>query len=346
MGNAFTAPVDIANRALQHVGEPRIVAFTDQTRGASESQFLYDKVRRAELRRAVWRFSTVRVPLRLVTATSVLLNPTIYAAGTTYAAMAIVQDTGGAFWQSLVAANVGNTPAEPSNFWHAYHGPIAGDQWSSTVTYYIGDIVYKNGGNTMYISTTNVNLNNDPASGAPWLSLGASTTSTLTQFNPLGYGPSVVASTVKGIYRLPYGWLRNAAQDQKAASAGVLETSGGMRFSDWQLQGNYLFTGATTATAPIMLRFVADKTNVLDYDDLFCEMLAARLGMELCEPLKQSSQTLKDIAGKYGMYAAEARKLSAIELGSTEDEEMNYDPNVSTAGGYNSGQQQPPQQRG
>ncbi len=332
MVSAFTSPVDIANRALQHVGSPRIASFLDNSKQASESNFVYDKLRRAELRRAIWRFATRRVPLRAITSTSMLLNPLTWLVGTTYAAMAIVQDASGALWQSLVAANVGNTPGEPSAFWTAYHGPIAADVWATGTTYYIGDIVYKTAGNTIYISTTNSQSANDPASGAPWLSLGAATTQTLTQFNLLGFGQRT-ADTAKTIYRLPYGFLRMASQDLKSAASPMLATSGGIRYTDWELQGNYLFS--TTSTSPILFRCVMDFANVPEFDDLFCEGLAARMGMDLCEPLTQSDAKVKTIAEKYSRYISEARKVNAIELGSTEDEEMDYDANTEVLASSN-----------
>jgi hypothetical protein len=62
----FQSPVDIANRGMQHIGAVRIGAlgFGELSVQASECGFVYDKVRRAELRRNVWRFATRLCVLR------------------------------------------------------------------------------------------------------------------------------------------------------------------------------------------------------------------------------------------------------------------------------------------
>ena len=57
----FLTPVDIANRALQHLGAKRInttYGFTEDSRNASEIASCYDKLRRAELQRNVWTKAT------------------------------------------------------------------------------------------------------------------------------------------------------------------------------------------------------------------------------------------------------------------------------------------------
>jgi hypothetical protein len=123
---SFQAPVDIANRALQHCGVLRIGAFTDLSKNANEVAFTYDKVRRAELRRVVWRFATRRTALRQVNFLfDVLLSPAAWVIGTTYPAYAIVS-YGGVNWVSTKAANLGNTPglSTSSAYWVAYTGPM------------------------------------------------------------------------------------------------------------------------------------------------------------------------------------------------------------------------------
>ena len=63
----FTVDVDVANRALQHCGQPRIdstLGFSEGTQRAQEIQFAYGKIKRAELRDNPWRFATRRTALR------------------------------------------------------------------------------------------------------------------------------------------------------------------------------------------------------------------------------------------------------------------------------------------
>lgn len=318
---AFQTPVDIANRALQHVGSPRITAFTDNSKPAAEANFAYDKTRRAELRRVVWSFSKRRVVLRAITTNAVLVSPAAWAIGTTYAAFALVSDSTGAIWQSLQGSNVGNTPAVGSAFWTAYYGAITADVWSGSTTYYAGDLVYKVAGH-VYISTTNANTNNDPASGAPWVDLGtlAAASATLTILNPIQYGPTGAA---RQLYRLPYGFIRTAVQDIKAPATVYHNTTGGMRFSDWEVQKPYLITAAT---GPLFFQFVADIVDVPLYEELYCEALAARLALELNEPLTQNNDKIQIIAKLYDRYVAEATQVNLIEAGSAEEAEMAYQP--------------------
>jgi hypothetical protein len=62
----YQTSVDIANRALQHVGGKRIVTLADDSVNASAVSFCYDKLREAELRRNVWVFSIRKAALRPV----------------------------------------------------------------------------------------------------------------------------------------------------------------------------------------------------------------------------------------------------------------------------------------
>ena len=59
----FVLPLDIMNRACQHLGVPRITSLNpiDDTKEAAELNFVYDKVRQAELESNLWRFATKRV---------------------------------------------------------------------------------------------------------------------------------------------------------------------------------------------------------------------------------------------------------------------------------------------
>ena len=91
MGSAFKRPEDILNRALQHIRCAQISSRTEQNPNAFETNACYDALRRAELRRNTWRFATRRTLLRPLDYTSVVLAPSTYVAGTTYATGAIVQ---------------------------------------------------------------------------------------------------------------------------------------------------------------------------------------------------------------------------------------------------------------
>jgi hypothetical protein len=53
----YTTSVDIANKALQHLGAPLIATLADNSKNAVQMNFAYDKCRQAELRSHVWQFS-------------------------------------------------------------------------------------------------------------------------------------------------------------------------------------------------------------------------------------------------------------------------------------------------
>lgn len=131
----------IANRALQHVGAARIAdgaLATEDSKNASEVRACYDMLRRAELRRNVWRFAVRRATLRALTATSQKVVPAAYVATIAYPANAIVSYNGSVY-SSLVNANLGNNPdpgvnTSAAGYWQLYFGVLYADAWNSTGT--------------------------------------------------------------------------------------------------------------------------------------------------------------------------------------------------------------------
>lgn len=121
-GLAYQTSLDIANRALQHLRVRRIFSFSDSTLAAKETNFVYDKLRQAELRNNLWRFATKRTMLYALGVSTYLWTPPNYNAATSYSLGSIVVDAGGTWWQSKTNANLGNTPA-PGNNWQTYFGP-------------------------------------------------------------------------------------------------------------------------------------------------------------------------------------------------------------------------------
>ncbi len=85
--------------------------------------------------------------------------------------------------------------------------------------------------------------------------------------------------------------------------------------NDWVLEGNLLLSMENGA---IMFRFAADVIDVTTMDDLFCEGLASRIALEVCEPLTQSTDKLRAIANEYKQFMGDARNVNGIEQGSTE----------------------------
>lgn len=417
----FRNPVDIANRALQHCGAKRIsdsLGFTEDSVNAAECAFAYDKLRRAELRRNVWRHAIRNCVLRPIDTTTRLLAPVLYSSLTTYFVGSIVSDAMGYLWISTAPDNLGQAPGN-SSWWEPYFGPMAVVPYDSATTYYAGEVVYVASGagvNTVYMSRENenadnpatatawsatatyrknaivtylgtprqslidLNLNqtptaspaawasgstyalgntvcgsdgtiytslsggnigNDPttsptfwSAGAPcpwttditrtstsdkWLAIGAAL-SEMGIVYPIGAGPLSSADT-RNVYRVPANFLREAAQDPKAGSHSILGSPGGRQYEDWDFSGDY-FT--TSEAGIIVFRFVADVVNVPKFDDMFCEGLAARIGMEICPKVTQSEAKIATIAGKYQKFMSEARIVNAIEIGSEEPPEDDW----------------------
>jgi hypothetical protein len=124
---SYFTRLDVANRALQHLGIPRIASFTDSSRQARETNFAVDKLRRAELQRSVWTFATRRCVMREVLSTGFGAVFAAYASGTTYGAGDVVKDSTGFHWISRKASerrqHAGRSEGYDPN-WVPYHGPM------------------------------------------------------------------------------------------------------------------------------------------------------------------------------------------------------------------------------
>lgn len=313
---AFATQEDIGNRALQHCGARRIASFSDVSRNAAEVSFAYDKLRVAELRRSVWRFATRRAVLRPISSTTLRFVPPVWSNVTAYLEGQIVRDSTGIYWVCIIP-NTGNTPGVPVTgfpaYWTQYFGPVHCDAWSSTSTYYAGDVVYV--ASTFYISVFNGIIGNSPPS-VGWVVLPTpSLTFAPPVISPAGPGITV-NNRLRNIFPLPNGYLRLAAPDPKVESTSNLTTTGAVQFNDWMLENDVLISNSAGPIFPF--RFVADISNVPIMDALFCEALSARLGYELCEMLTQSNVKLQAIGAAYQKFIRDARIVNQIETGATE----------------------------
>jgi hypothetical protein len=311
----YQTSIDIANRALQHVGGKRIATFADDSVNASAVSFCYDKLREAELRRNVWVFAIRKAALRPVDTTTTELVPLAYAAGTTYAAGAVVSYSG-VYYESQQAGNVGQTPGLDASPWEVYAGPLTirafvlnsgGTQ--SDVAYYSGELVLSAG--VVYRSL--VSNNSDVPPTANWLSLGAAS-GVLSLLYPIGAGP-VSNSDTRNIFVLPNAFLREAPQDPKQGNISYLGAPHGSAPDDWAYENGMIVSQTDTL---IVLRFAASVTRVPQMDPMFCEGLAARIGLEICEEVTQSAEKLQTIGSQYKLFMNEAREVNGIEVGPVE----------------------------
>jgi hypothetical protein len=133
---------------------------------------------------------------------------------------------------------------------------------------------------------------------------------------PLGSGPWWQASTKNAFY-LPAAFLRLAPQNPKpglSVVGGPIDPG----YDDWLIESGFLIS---SETGPIVLRFVADVTDVHMMHGMFCEGLGLRIGLEVCPALTQSEVKAKEIAGKYEKWMTEAGTVDAIEQGYDEPPE-------------------------
>ena len=153
---AFQNSIDIANRALQHCGEPRLdptLGFTEISERAGEVGFAYGKLKVAELQRAMWTFSTRLAPLRVASIPILmLLTPALWQSGTTYFKGSLVVDQDNTIWQSRIVNNIGNQPGQPGAIfaWEPYFGPLTVTAYDSTKVYFAGEVVYTAPGDGTY----------------------------------------------------------------------------------------------------------------------------------------------------------------------------------------------------
>lgn len=387
----FRLPVDIANRALQHLGKSRIASFTDESDEASEMSNAYDTLRLDEMSYNLWTFATRRVILRPVGIDSVIWTPPTWSA-TTWAVGAVVaftplqgpyRGTAG-YWQAK-AVKTGSNTILPDNDpdWQHYFGPVALDLHDSTKTYQAGEIVLVpapwaigttyaanavvESGNVWYVSLAAGNVGNAVSNTTFWVAWqsggrtdwGLTTSESpvpltypgvytvyLSRYNnnqdvpaagvttwtvlvgtiaavdivyPAGAGLSVDRNTAN-LFHLPVGFLKRAPTDPKGGQIPYLGAFSGVMPEDWTLEGDYLVSGDA---GPILLRFVADVTNVAAMDTSFCEGLAARMAVELAGAL-QADDKRQAADRAYRRTMANARLSNAIEVGPIAQVECRY----------------------
>jgi hypothetical protein len=147
----FQTDVDIVGRALQLCGLPRLdptLGFSEQSQRATETQFAYGKVKRAELQGRVWTKATRTAVIRPIDSNTMILQPALWTANTTYFAGSVVADANGFAWISKIANNTFQPGS--STAWDPYFGPLTVSQYDSTQAYFAGEVVYEAPGDGTY----------------------------------------------------------------------------------------------------------------------------------------------------------------------------------------------------
>jgi hypothetical protein len=193
-------------------------------------------------------------------------------------------------------------------------------EYNADTIYTKGQIVKYSG--QYYYSNSDHNLGRTPGVHPEWV---LTTTQYSSNWNevigatlidlqgiyPLGSGPASQTFT-RNAFRLPFGFLRRAPEDPKAGSVSILGAPSNVMYRDWDYEGDYI---VTRDSGVILLRFVADITDVAAFDPMFAEGLAARIAIEMCEAITQSTERLKNLSGFYTTKMREARLINGIEIG-------------------------------
>lgn len=230
---------------------------------------------------------------------------------------------------SLVGANLNNNPVGDGGVHWAVD--TSNQAMKTNVTFFAGELVHI--GTTVYVSLRNNNgqgtvntypqnvLSGLPPPSATWLVLTTAPTISPITFNyPAGAGPEEEFFT-KNVYFLPVGFMREAPQDPKAGGALFLGAPDGSSFNDWNYAADY-FTSAESGV--ITFRFMADIQDVTQFDPMFIEGFVCRMGLEVCEPLTQSTTKITGLGAEYKQFMSEARLLNAIEDGPIYPPEDSY----------------------
>lgn len=214
------------------------------------------------------------------------LAPALFNIATTYAANNKVGGSDGVIYTSVGSGNIGHDPTTDG-----------GVHWTNTGVL--------NPWTTVFVGGTGSDK---------WLEIGGKEfpsgvgLSKLNVVYPIGAGPST-QSTSRNAFKLPAGYLRKAPQNPKGVTP-LLGGPSGVMFDDWNFENGYI---VASQSSPIFLRFVANLTDVHLMHAMFCEGLAARIGLEVCQTLTQSDAKLQVIASQYQKFMSEARAQNAIE---------------------------------
>lgn len=206
--------------------------------------------------------------------------------------------------------------------------PATATPWDATTTFFQNQVVTYS--SVAYMSLIDLNINNIPLSSPTawttsfvggtgsdkWLLIGGAGSpsgvalTTLNIVYPIGVGPSSQASTANA-FRKPAGYLRLCPQNPKP---GVNNLGGptGNTENDWLFEGDYLIS---SDVGPIPLRFVADFTDVARMDADFCEALAARIAVAVCDTITQSASQMQTVTSIFKKWESDARTIDGIEQG-------------------------------
>ena len=79
---------------------------------------------------------------------------------------------------------------------------------------------------------------------------------------------------------------------------------------DWPIEGRKILTNDA---APLKIVYLKKITDPNDFDELFVELLVARIAYSIAEKITQSNKKKEEAAGYYQFMKKEAKKVNAFE---------------------------------
>jgi hypothetical protein len=193
--------------------------------------------------------------------------------------------------------------------------PVA---WATGTTYAAGAVVTSGG--LLWESTAAGNVGNIPGLDAsPWelyagpLTIRAFTLNSDSTASDTAYYSGELVLSAGTVYR---SIVSNNSDIPPTANWLSLGAASGVL--------SILYPVVSQSESLIVMRFAASVTRVPAMDPMFCEGLAARIGLEVCEDLTQSADKLKTIGSQYNLFMREAREVNGIEVGPVESPEDDY----------------------
>ncbi|MEO2140938.1 MAG: hypothetical protein ABGX63_02025 [bacterium] len=109
-------------------------------------------------------------------------------------------------------------------------------------------------------------------------------------------------------YTLPAGFLRLLPVRNVATNTLIL---GGIDPNiDWQIEGGYIMTDDSAPLQIIYLQSISDPNL---FDQLFTDLLVARIAMDIAEKVTQSNAKKLNAETRYVSIKMEAKKINAFE---------------------------------
>ena len=348
--------LQIKNRALQKLGVKRIVTETEVSKNASAVNACYDILRRAELRRHIWKFSIARAKILSSTDTDNMMFEEVAAfddAVTTYDTGQLVFSEGEIWVCKLAVTAADGIPRLNTTDWTLWKLTHLGtvQDWDETTLFAVDDIVYYRGRYYIVVTTTTAALHpptnlktfyedyrSEPQAviwaTADTYAIGdlvylveqddvySSRTAANSGNNP-GSDATNWVRVGRGVGpEHPHNdpeWGRTFAfaLPEDFIRATVVDPIYKYQKTEWIWEGlNILSDDA----GPLNLRYCRDVTNVRRFDPLFVEALSSLIAFEVADELTNSRVKKSDLSEIYARYVSEAAQVDAIERGPTENE--------------------------